>query len=756
MPHNRSPGPASPNPYGGEGASHLRGLWCKMTSRPFLDNSNLGSGALSWLRKWRGAWRDFFWGKSLSNPQIRLSNGMTQVTLRNETIRKILTEHHLTEKQIQNAISEYIWNGLDANASIVELNYTFGGGDVSGEPHIRKLTVKDNGEGIDYYKLDKTFGPFYDSEKSNLAIEDRHHSTLHGKNGIGRLAFSAFAKNAKWTTIFQHSNKKRLKYNIEISDNSIKDFNPDDENKLIVTKEDLGTFVEFSNFKKLINHSSGYKPIENTIFDTLKREFGWKLELLSKQKDTKILINGTLLNYEDNINERDTLTIKYPGSEIEFDIQYIQWKQPLIDEFSRFYFINSKGVEIYKETTKFNNKGDCFYHSIFIQSSYFDNFEFNPQTEITRPSNQNTKASAEFKYLDKEVRQYLKLKRTPFLRDYANKIINEFERLGYITRKNKSPFELLAVDDLETVIKELYVIEPRIFSELGSEQIQTVIDLFQLVLNSESRKQILTIMDKVVKLDHEERTKFTKILELSELNRIINTVEMISERYSVLKTLREVVFNKAFGANERDHLQKIISANYWIFGEEYNLVSEDVDFEKALRNYLYIIRGVKKDVWMKNPDKYDRMDLFLSRQDRHSDTIRNVIIELKHPTKVNIGLTEWDQVMRYMQIISQEPQFSGDTFTWDFYLIGSQFDSSKNIEALLENNQNKGISGLALQTKNYRIFVKKWIDVIAQCELRHDFINEKLKLKKGRLVESLCNPDQAVKLAQEAALKIMG
>ena len=26
---------------------------------------------------------------------------------------------------------------------------------------------------------------------------------------------------------------------------------------------------------------------------------------------------------------------------------------------------------------------------------------------------------------------------------------------------------------------------------------------------------------------------------------------MISERYSVLKTLREVVFNKAFGANER-------------------------------------------------------------------------------------------------------------------------------------------------------------------------------------------------------------
>ena len=93
-------------------------------------------------------------------------------------------------------------------------------------------------------------------------------------------------------------------------------------------------------------------------------------------------------------------------------------------------------------------------------------------------------------------------------------------------------------------------------------------------------------------------------------------------------------------------LQKIISANYWIFGEEYNLVSEDVDFEKALRNYLYIIRGVKKDVWMKNPDKYDRMDLFLSRQDRHSDTIRNVIIELKHPTKVNIGLTEWDQVMR--------------------------------------------------------------------------------------------------------------
>lgn len=84
---------------------------------------------------------------------------MSQLTFNNETVKKILSEHQLTERQVENAISEYIWNGLDADASIVELNYELGGASGKGEPRIRSLTIKDNGSGINYYKLNQKFAP---------------------------------------------------------------------------------------------------------------------------------------------------------------------------------------------------------------------------------------------------------------------------------------------------------------------------------------------------------------------------------------------------------------------------------------------------------------------------------------------------------------------------------------------------------------------------------------------------------------------
>ena len=51
------------------------------------------------------------------------------------------------------AISEYVWNGFEANATKVSIEYThneaFG---------VKELIIKDNGEGINYNELGETFG----------------------------------------------------------------------------------------------------------------------------------------------------------------------------------------------------------------------------------------------------------------------------------------------------------------------------------------------------------------------------------------------------------------------------------------------------------------------------------------------------------------------------------------------------------------------------------------------------------------------
>ena len=62
------------------------------------------------------------------------------------------------------AISEYIWNGFEANAKKVSIEYTLN--EAFG---VKELIIKDNGDGINYDELGETFGAFLASKK-NLQI----------------------------------------------------------------------------------------------------------------------------------------------------------------------------------------------------------------------------------------------------------------------------------------------------------------------------------------------------------------------------------------------------------------------------------------------------------------------------------------------------------------------------------------------------------------------------------------------------------
>lgn len=90
------------------------------------------------------------------------------------------------------AMSEYIWNGFDAGATTLELDYSV---DVLG--NITAIKVRDNGKGINGETLSATFGAFLNSQKRRSF---QRTSEFRGKNGKGRFAFKAFCTKAVWTT----------------------------------------------------------------------------------------------------------------------------------------------------------------------------------------------------------------------------------------------------------------------------------------------------------------------------------------------------------------------------------------------------------------------------------------------------------------------------------------------------------------------------------------------------------------------------
>ena len=147
-------------------------------------------------------------------------------------IKKVLKNYNPAS-----SFAEYIWNGFDAKATQIEINY-----DSNELGRIDFIQIKDNGTGIDLENLAHKFDNFYDSEKSIQIQSPKHSSILHGKNGVGRLTFFTFANDAKWTTFYE--NKGIKGGTISISAENLKVY---DNNFVNTDSKFTGTIVYFTN-----------------------------------------------------------------------------------------------------------------------------------------------------------------------------------------------------------------------------------------------------------------------------------------------------------------------------------------------------------------------------------------------------------------------------------------------------------------------------------------------------------------------------
>ncbi|MFC1910491.1 hypothetical protein ACFLXC_04305 [Chloroflexota bacterium] len=296
-------------------------------------------------------------------------------------------------------------------------------------------------------------------------------------------------------------------------------------------------------------------------------EFGWFLEL-NKEKGFALRINGKDLEYSSLMRGiPEKFTLEHTPTKTSFNIKYIQWNEKINDEYSRYYYINSADNELFKETTTLNNKGDHFYHSVYIKSKLFDDFNI----VLDEASNQtvfgHSKRDDEYKYLKTEVDKFLRRKRKPFLKAYTDKLISELEKDNAFPRYNLSnAWDSTRKSELENIIKGLYQIEPKIFSGLNIEQKKTLLALLDLVMDSDEKDRLFTILQEIVDLDVTDRGELADLLKTSRMSRIISTIKLIQDRYQAINDLKELLFNKELGANERDHLQKMIEKHYWIFG----------------------------------------------------------------------------------------------------------------------------------------------------------------------------------------------
>ncbi|NCT74072.1 MAG: hypothetical protein GXC78_06065 [Chitinophagaceae bacterium] len=664
---------------------------------------------------------------------------MSKVQITDQAIKRQLTR--ITPEE---AIAEYVWNGLDAGANKVELNYTPNGLFET----IQKFEIIDNGSGIDYDLLAKKFKPFGESEKAFKKKEE--NIALKGKNGYGRLTFFKFALNATWKTQYIKDGKA-IGYSIVVESKSLDKYEPTKPIK--ANNKNSGTTVEFENLT--IEFHPEY--IQSVLVPFLTNEFAWYLEV-NKEKGVNILVNSIALEYEKNVAEKLDFEIKIPNTEIFFYCTYIHWKRKLNDEFSKFYFLNEENKLKHQTTTKLNKKGDQFYHSIIIKSHFFENFSFY-ESESEKNTNNLTlfsdiDDSRIYRELIKELNTFLKRKRKPFLHNSAAELIKTYEEENVMPTFGNNVWDRVRKEELETLVKELYEVEPALFVKLNTEQKKTFLNLLNIVLDSDGRENLFDILQEIVELDQHDRVELAKILKTTRLTNIVRALKLVHDRILALNSLKQLVFNHDLKANERDHLQKAIEEHYWIFGEQYNLVCAAEDkFEKALRRYSYLLREIDEAKEISHSDKQKEMDIFLVRQIYETQKLNNIIIELKNPSTIKrLGSKEFNQVKTYMDVIISTDEFNNTTnSSWDFILIGQDYDDS--IAREIQNAQNHGEKDLAFKVSNYKIYIKKWSEVLLDAELRLLWLNDKLKIERDKLSDATFSIKEVVLTLEQSTAK---
>ena len=624
------------------------------------------------------------------------------------------------------AISEYVWNGFEANATRIAIEYTLN--EAFG---VKDLIIKDNGDGIKYEDLQETFGAFLASKKNLLSLQLKSKVN----KGKGRFSFIAFSNNAQWHTIYKDNNIYK-EYDITMS--SDKKEVIDCSEPQLSEKNTTGTEVRFTSINTLTAENMEFKIIEAALL----KDFAWFLYLY-KDKNVELAVNKEKIDYKKYINTELSEKFLVTIEEYKFEINLVVWQESISEKFCCYYF-DDKNVLKGSRTTTFNRNTINFNHSVFVKSEFFDDKENvvddHEDAQINMFESSDEKKI--LKKLHKEIQKRIEKKINIYLSDKAEEAVE-----AMITERKTFPkfpndvYGQMRKNDLKNVTKEIFKLEPSIFHRLKYVQEKSLLGFLNLLLSSEERENVLTIIEQIVELSPKQRDDFSKILKKTSLENIIDTIKFIEDRYRVIELLKTIVYDLTKYANERDHIQKIVEKHFWLFGEQYNLASADQRMQKALEQYRNILYGEENITAKLNPDAENerRMDIFMCNTRNFETTFEttleeNIVVELKAP-KVTLTKKVLRQIEDYMEYIRRQPQFNSELRRWKFIAVCREVD--EHVKSQYKVFEDRGKVGLVLKGDNCEVYALTWDDIFKSFEMIHKPLLERLKYDRERVANEL-------------------
>ncbi len=257
------------------------------------------------------------------------------------------------------ALSQLIWNGLDAGSDRVQV--ALEQNELSG---LERIRVRDGGIGINHGHVEVLFGHLGNSwKKAERVFRGR---SLHGANGEGRFKAFALGSQVEWNTRYADSSGRVQQYQITARADSID--RPSVTEPVPADGQEPGTEVVISEIEK----SHGALLADNAT-DELARHFA---AYLTKYPQVIIELNGRLV---DPVSlQKRTAVLKLDevdlgnGSKIPVEITLIEWATPMK---RLLHLCDAQGVTFHEIDAGSQIKAPGFQFTAYLKTDHFKELE---------------------------------------------------------------------------------------------------------------------------------------------------------------------------------------------------------------------------------------------------------------------------------------------------------------------------------------------------------------------------------------------
>lgn len=638
--------------------------------------------------------------------------------VRDDFVNKETHAHPVT------ALAELIWNGLDADATTVDVKedeYEIGE---------KRIIISDNGHGFSHEDAPKYFSQLGGSWK-HLAGQSKGKRFLHGAEGKGRLKAFALGRVVDWEVCYRDGNDFK-RFTISMLENALREVRITDPEESPIKR--TGVRCVISELRKAYEflQSGNIRQEMSEIFATyLKNYKDVQISLPTGKLDVAVAISANKVITLDSITEDG---IEYP---VELDL--IEWKSTTGRV---LYLCNEAGLPLSQTEIRVQAPGLNF--SAYLKSSYISKLSRDGTLGLGELNNLLAGAVANVKDAVKSFhRERTAEKSKSVVERWKEESVYPFknEPLNQVERIEREIFDIVAVK-VSNLVPD-FDSAPQKGKKLQLRMLKQAIE--------QSPDDLQLILTEVLELSEKGQKDFARLLKETSLTAIISASKVVADRLTFLTGLETLLFDteEKKHLKERTQLHRLLAENTWIFGEEFFLSVDDQSLTEVLRKHLKAkhLDVTVDEAVLRIDGKVGIVDLMLTRNIpcHREDELDHLIVELKRPT-VQIGSKEITQIKDYAFAVAEDERFSGVKARWTFWIISNEMDAACRREA----NQANRPAGMLYQSddKQITIWAKRWSEVLHSNRQRLRLFQQSLELSADK--------DTSLQFLKETYAEILG